>query len=90
MGSPLHDDLLNAVGKLSKHMGGPGQTGGMGGLDMQSLLQAARQQAQQMPMGALQRMFPQQPNAPPAMPGGGGMTPAGPTPGGPPGGGPND
>lgn len=88
MGSPLHDDVLKTITNLGKHMQ-PGEGGQ--GMDMQSLLQMARQQAQQQPMSALSRMFPQQPNQPPAMPPGGGAPGAGgppvmPTGGPPPGG----
>lgn len=68
MGSPMHGEVLKIASQLSKHL----QAGeGSHGLQMQSLLQMARQQAQSAPMQALARM--QQPaGAPPAMPGGGG------------------
>ena len=78
MGSPLHDDVLKVTQSLSKHMQ-PGEGGQ--GLDLQHLMQMVRSQSQQAPMGALQRMFPQRPNSPPAMPGqppAGGAPPGGP------------
>jgi hypothetical protein len=65
MGSPLHADLLNTVAKVSKHME---QNEGNKGVDIQSLLQMARQSSQQSPVQALNRMAPPAPNAPPAMP----------------------
>lgn len=90
VGSELHGDVLKALTNLSKHMEA-GQSA-TPALDMQQLLQMARGQAQQQPMAALQRMFPQAPNQPPAgMPTGGGpgggMPPIMPTGGPPPGGG---
>lgn len=65
MGSPLHGDLLKATSTISKHMEQAG--GGNKGVDMQSLLQMARQSSQQSPMQALNRLHPA-PNAAPAMP----------------------
>lgn len=65
MGSPLHGDLLKATSTISKHME---QQGGNKGVDVQSLLQMARQNAQQSPLGALNRLHPPAANAPPAMP----------------------
>lgn len=64
MGTPLHTEILSATTKLSKHMQ-PGE--GHQGLELQSLLQMARQASQQSPMAALSRMMPQ-PNQAPAMP----------------------
>lgn len=64
MGSPQHADLLKAVGMISKHME---QNEGNKGVDLQSLLQMARQSSQQSPVQALNRMHPS-PNTPPAMP----------------------
>lgn len=64
MGSPLHADLLKATSSISKHME---QGEGNKGVDMQSLLQMARQAGQQSPMQALNRLHPT-PNAAPAMP----------------------
>jgi hypothetical protein len=83
LGSPLHSDVLGAVSKLSKHT----ETGNSPtpSMDLQQMIQAARGQAQQAPMAALQRMFPQGQNAPPAGIGGGGppvMPSGGPPPGG--------
>ena len=66
MGSPLHGDILKAVSSVAKHME---QAGGANkGIDVQSLLQMARQSSQQSPMDALNRLHPAQPNAAPAMP----------------------
>lgn len=64
MGSPLHGDLLKATSTISKHME---QGQGNKGVDVQSLLQMARQASQQSPLAALNRMHPA-PNAAPAMP----------------------
>ncbi len=64
MGSPQHGDLLKAISMISKHME---QGEGNKGVDLQSLLQMARQASQQSPVQAANRMFPA-PNAPPAMP----------------------
>lgn len=65
MGSPQHSDLLKAVSSISKHMD---SSEGNKGVDIQSLLQMARQASQQSPVQALNRMHPPAPNAPPAMP----------------------
>lgn len=64
MGSPLHADLLTALPKISKHMEEGQQNKGV---DLQSLLQMARQSSQQSPMAALNRLHPGG-NTPPAMP----------------------
>jgi hypothetical protein len=69
MGTPLHTDILTAVGKIAKHMGeaGPEQ----GGLNAGSMMQAVRQQAQQAPQIAAMRAMgggPSAPASPPAMP----------------------
>ena len=63
MGSPAHADLLKAVASISKHME---HDAGNKGVDLQSLLQMARQASQQSPIQALNRMSP--PTAAPAMP----------------------
>jgi hypothetical protein len=64
LGAPLHAELLDVVKKISKHLtpGGENQ-----GLQLQSLLQLARQSASQPPVAALSRMFGAGPNAAPAM-----------------------
>ncbi len=88
VGSELHADVLKALTNLSKHMEA-GQSA-TPALDQQQMLMAAKAAAAQQPMNALQRMFPQAPNQPPAgMPGagGGGMPPMMPSGGPPPGGG---
>ena len=77
MGSPFHEAVMKAAQGLLKHLQ-PGD--GNNGLELQSLLQAAKQQSQGAPMAALMRMG--QPG------GGGGMPPAMPPPGGAPGGAP--
>lgn len=64
MGSPQHESLLKAVTMLAKGMD---HNEGNKGIDLQSLLQMARQSSQQSPVQALNRMSPA-PNAPPAMP----------------------
>lgn len=64
MGSPQHADLLKAVTMISKHME---SSEGNKGVDLQSLLQMARQASQQSPVQALNRMHPA-PTTPPAMP----------------------
>lgn len=65
MGSPLHGDLLKATSSVSKHME---QSAANKGVDVQSLLQMARQNSQQSPLDALNRLHPAPPNAAPAMP----------------------
>lgn len=65
MGSPLHTEILSATTKLAKHMSS-GQ--GHQGLELQSLLQMARQASQASPMAALSKLMPPQ-GAAPAMPG---------------------
>ena len=64
MGAPLHSDILKAVSSVSKHMEQSSQNKGV---DVQSLLQMARQSSQASPMDALNRLHPGQPQAP-AMP----------------------
>lgn len=64
MGSPMHTEILNATKGILKHMN---QGGGNPGLELQSLLQMARQASQSGPLSALQRMQPEA-GAPPAMP----------------------
>lgn len=66
MGSPLHTEILQTTQKLAKHLT-PGE--GNQGLELQSLLQMARQASQQQPMAALSRLMPP-PGGAPAMPGG--------------------
>jgi hypothetical protein len=64
MGSPLHSDLLKATANISKHMD---QSASNKGVDLQSLLQMARQSSQQSPVQALNRMHPGGAPAAPAM-----------------------
>ena len=64
MGSPQHSDLLKVITLIAKHME---HNEGNRGVDLQSLLQMARQSSQQSPVQALNRMHPA-PNAAPAMP----------------------
>lgn len=64
MGSPQHEALLKAVSTLSKGME---HNEGNKGVDLQSLLQMARQSSQQSPVQALNRMHPD-PTSAPAMP----------------------
>lgn len=64
MGSPVHEAVMNAAKTLVKHLT-PGD--GSSGLEVQSLLQAARERAQGAPMAALMRMQQPNANAPPAM-----------------------
>lgn len=66
MGTPLHAEILAAATKLAKHLGAGS---GNEGLELQSLLQMARQASSSAPMAALSRMMPS-PQTPPAMPGG--------------------
>lgn len=66
MGSELHHEILKITTQLSKKLQ-PGT--GSPGLQMQELLQMARNQSQSAPMQALARMQ-QPPGSPPAMPGG--------------------
>lgn len=63
MGTPLHGEILNATKSLLKHLNAGDQNPG---LDLMSLVQMARTQAQQQPMAALMRNF--QGNQPPALP----------------------
>ena len=76
METPFHEAVFNAAKGLLKHLR-PGE--GNQGLELQSMLQAAKQQSQSAPMAALMRM---------GQGGGGGMPPAMPPPGGAPGGAP--
>lgn len=64
MGSPIHGDIIKAVSTVSKHME---HNEGNKGVDLQSLLQIARQASQQSPVQAANRMSPA-PTAAPAMP----------------------
>ena len=64
MGAPQHADLLKAISMISKHLE---QGEGNKGVDLQSLLQMARQASQQSPVQAANRMFPA-PTAAPASP----------------------
>lgn len=67
MGSPVHNDIMDCIKKLTKHSNQE-SAGGQGG-QLQSLLQMAKQAAQSAPMNAMARMFPAAPpNSPPAMP----------------------
>jgi hypothetical protein len=69
MGSPLHTDILQAVGKISKHMAEDGQADG--GLHASGMMQMIRQQAAQAPQLAAMRAMgggPGNPAGPPAMP----------------------
>lgn len=69
MGSPLHTDILQAVGKISKHMAEEGQPDG--GLHAQAAMSMLRQQAQQAPQLAAMRSMgggPGNPGGAPAMP----------------------
>lgn len=63
LGAPLHAELLDTVKKISKHLTPEGENQG---LQMQSLLQMARQSASQPPVAALARMYGGGPNTPPA------------------------
>jgi hypothetical protein len=67
LGTPLHTEILKATQTLAKHLQ-PGD--GNEGLELQSLLQMARQASQSAPMSALSRIGAP-PGAPPAMPGAG-------------------
>lgn len=67
LGSPLHSEILSLTSKLAKHLA-PGD--GNQGLELQSLLQMARQASQGGPMAALAKMGAPDGGgaAPPAMP----------------------
>ncbi len=68
LGSPLHTDILNVTKTLSKHIT-PSPGGGGSALELQSLVQMAKQAAQAQPMSALSRLFPSAGgNTPPALP----------------------
>jgi len=70
MGSELHGEVLNATKGLLKHL----QSGDQNqSIDLMSLLQMARQNAQSQPMQALMKAYPQNPGAPPAPGAGGGL-----------------
>jgi hypothetical protein len=72
MGSPIHEKILNFAKDIAKNMS---QGDGNQALEINSLVQMARQAAQQAPVNQLARMFPQQAaQQPPAM--GGGAPPA--------------
>jgi hypothetical protein len=64
MGSPFHEAVMKAAQGLLKHLQ-PGE--GNAGLELNSLLQAAKAQSQGAPMAALMRMG-QGGGQPPAMP----------------------
>lgn len=66
MGTQLHTDVLQAVGRIAKHMGEAG--GEQGGLHASSMMQMIRQQQAQAPQLAAMR----------AMGGGPGANPGGP------------
>lgn len=75
MGTPIHAAVLKAATDLSKHLGAGS---GNEGLQLQSLLQMARQAQQNAPMAALSRIMPGPDGSPPAPiapPGGGGGAP---------------
>ena len=67
MGNPLHEWVLNTVKNGAKHMTESGENKG---LELQQLIQQAKNSAQSAPMAAMARMFPQGGGAstPPAMP----------------------
>lgn len=65
MGTPIHTEILKALTQLGKHIPAAGE--GQPGLELNSLLNTARSQAQASPSAALQRLMPP-PNTPPAMP----------------------
>lgn len=65
MGNPLHEWLLNTVKKGAEHMT---ESTDNKGLELQQLIQMAKQSAQSAPMNAMARMFPSGAGAPPAMP----------------------
>jgi hypothetical protein len=72
MGSPLHEKVLKVASELGKAISEGGGQGNQA-LELQSLIQMARQSAQSAPQNALARMFPSQgaAGAPPAMAQGG-------------------
>jgi hypothetical protein len=68
MGTPLHTDILKAVGSIAKHMG---EAGGEGGLHASGMMQMLKQQAAQAPQLAAMRAMgggPTNPGGPPATP----------------------
>lgn len=70
MGTPLHSDILQVTVKLSKHLK-PEEASS--GLQIQSLLQQARQTSKSAPMQAMARLYPgQDQSSGPAMPAGDG------------------
>jgi hypothetical protein len=64
MGSPLHIALMKGVESILKHVP-PGSDNPQ--LELMALMQHTRSAAQQQPMAALSRLFPQ-PGGGPAMP----------------------
>lgn len=65
-GSEEHKLVIDFIAKVGKHVGDKGNNPG---LDLQALLQHAKQKAESAPQKAMMRMFPpQSPNSPPAMP----------------------
>ena len=73
MGSELHVEVLNSIKSLTKHLSAGGEQNK--GLDLMSLLQMARGASQAQPMQTLNRAFPGNPNAPPALAPPGGAPP---------------
>jgi hypothetical protein len=73
MGSPFHDKVMKAAMDLGKALQEGGGHHGNQALELQSLIQMARQSASSAPQNALARMFPSQSGQgqPPAMPGAG-------------------
>jgi hypothetical protein len=66
MGTQLHTDVLQAVGRIAKHMG---EAGEQGGLHASSMMQMIRQQQAQAPQLAAMRAMgggPTNPGGPPA------------------------
>lgn len=77
-GSEEHKEIITFLGKISKHASSGG--GENPGLQLQSLIQQAKQSAESAPQKAMMRMFPPAaPNSGPAMPGAGAEPPT-PTP----------
>ncbi len=66
MGTPLHEKVLKVTSELVKEMSENGQ-GENKALELQSLVQHLRSQAQQQPLSALSKLYPSQ-QQPPAMP----------------------
>jgi hypothetical protein len=70
MGAPVHEKILNFCKEIGKTLS-EGSGGGNHALELQSLIQMARQSAQQAPVAALARAFPSGAGAggAPALPG---------------------